>query len=501
MSRTVRGISLLKWTVVAMHTAIVVSMSVCLMVWPLSRSERTWARAMEAALTLIDLPVVLLTLPVVYVFRESSQAPAFKAVLFATAFVLLGGVQWYVIASLIGRWTFGFQKSLPVASRRVGTVALVCILLVCGSAIIPWAAKLERVHNPRIRDPYTPPSVAFEGESKDLRESVIVPTLDTPIPRRRNVVWCGTFQLSWNCLARDVLHSPPDIKHAETVASRLNRARLVEGDLPPGAYLAKAGFVREGVVDVVRSEMGRRFNKAVKIDPMEPNDILAYAYLNVSAAFTVPFLKNHEALRFRDSSGRETGVTSFGVGEKDEYGYEDLREKVEVLYFTGKATNPGEADEFAVDVCRDSSPSQIIVACLPRRATLSETIREMEQKTQEFARRPYAEHDRKFGIRDVLAIPNLNWEVQHHFAEIEGSDKRFLNSGFNKYYVAKAMQAIRFRLDRSGVELASQAEVACKAGARQLVCDRPFLIVVKKRDATLPFFVMWVDNGELLSKP
>lgn len=33
------------------------------------------------------------------------------------------------------------------------------------------------------------------------------------------------------------------------------------------------------------------------------------------------------------------------------------------------------------------------------------------------------------------------------------------------------------------------------------VCDRPFLIVVKKRGAKQPFFVMWVDNAELLSKP
>ncbi len=33
------------------------------------------------------------------------------------------------------------------------------------------------------------------------------------------------------------------------------------------------------------------------------------------------------------------------------------------------------------------------------------------------------------------------------------------------------------------------------------IFDRPFLIVVKKRGAERPFFVMWVDNAELLCKP
>jgi len=30
--------------------------------------------------------------------------------------------------------------------------------------------------------------------------------------------------------------------------------------------------------------------------------------------------------------------------------------------------------------------------------------------------------------------------------------------------------------------------------------DRPFLIVMKKRDAKQPFFITWVDNAELLCK-
>ena len=100
-----------------------------------------------------------------------------------------------------------------------------------------------------------------------------------------------------------------------------------------------------------------------------------------------------------------------------------------------------------------------------------------------------------------MLVPNLNWEVEHNFSELEGSDKRFLNAGFSSYYVAKAMQTIRFRLDRSGAELASEVQIPCLPMATHYVCDRPFLIIFKKRDAKHPFFVMWVDNAELLCEP
>ena len=70
--------------------------------------------------------------------------------------------------------------------------------------------------------PYVSPPLTFQGESKDLHQSVIVPTLDTPMPQGRNVVWCGTVELGWKHLEKDVLHGPPEIPSAEPVVSRLN---------------------------------------------------------------------------------------------------------------------------------------------------------------------------------------------------------------------------------------------------------------------------------------
>jgi hypothetical protein len=58
---------------------------------------------------------------------------------------------------------------------------------------------------------------------------------------------------------------------------------------------------------------------------------------------------------------------------------------------------------------------------------------------------------------------------------------------------------MEFKLDRHGAEIFSSAYVSpADGGPKELHFNRPFLLSLKKRDAARPFFVMWVDNAELL---
>jgi hypothetical protein len=205
MNRTVRLVSLLRWTAVAMHTAFAVSSYVCIAISIFQSSQ--WLLGL---LLLIDFPVTAVILLPAYALSAFGPSPAIRVV-FCTIFIFLGGFQWYLIAGLLARWTCGFQKAIPVASRRFGIAIALRLLFVGGCAIIPWWGQLERVLCPRIKGPYAPPPVAFSGDSKDLPQSVVVPTLDTPMPEHKNVVWCGTLQLAWNRLGKDVLHQPPQV--------------------------------------------------------------------------------------------------------------------------------------------------------------------------------------------------------------------------------------------------------------------------------------------------
>ena len=215
--------------------------------------------------------------------------------------------------------------------------------------------------------PYNSPALAFQGDSNDLRQlpAGLSASLDTPMPKGRNVVWCGALQLAWNHLGKDVLHGPPSVRNATEVYARLNRAKLDETDLPSDGFLGTAGFVKDGVVEKVKTGMKLRFRRDVQIDPMEPNDIFAYAYLEANAAFTVPYFDKQGGLPFRDSSGAQTNVSAFGIEERHEYAYEALREQIDILYLARKRPYSEELDEFVVDLGRDSTPNQIIIACVP----------------------------------------------------------------------------------------------------------------------------------------
>ena len=84
---------------------------------------------------------------------------------------------------------------------------------------------------------------------------------------------------------------------------------------------------------------------------------------------------------------------------------------------------------------------------------------------------------------------------------MEGHDKLLQNKGWDGYWLDQALQMIEFRLDKSGASVSSESDVVWKGIPRLFHFTKPFLIIVKVRGQERPYFVMWVDNAELLCKP
>ena len=87
------------------------------------------------------------------------------------------------------------------------------------------------------------------------------------------------------------------------------------------------------------------------------------------------------------------------------------------------------------------------------------------------------------------------WRIDHRFKEL--IDKMVVNSN-PPMPIMEALQTIEFRLDRSGAILESESTLAVESLPRYFVFNRPFLVYMQKRGCERPFFVMWVDNAELL---
>jgi hypothetical protein len=373
----------------------------------------------------------------------------------------------------------------------------------CSASIAAAAIGTALWHFPKGRpfnEPYNPPPMSFDGTSDHLQQTVLVPTLDSPIPEGKSAIWCVSFQLAWKRLKEDVAKEPIKLTNAQPVADRLNTAASSEDGVPPDAVYADAGLAKDGIEERIRAQMASKFPKAPspQLD-FPPGGAVTYAYLEASAKYSYPFFENDERYVFTDSAGKQTAVRSFGIRSKDDYAYRQLRQQVEILYCPREAIwSEKEIPEFILDPCKNSQPYQIVLARVNRKPTLADTLGDVEQKIAEQPAR-----DRflsELHPRDTLLVPNIAWRISHRFRELEGTDKQFLNTALRGLYLDTALQTIRFRLDSSGAELASESKVFVKPGASFFHVNRPFLVYLKNRGGKHPFFVMWVENAELLEK-
>ena len=280
------------------------------------------------------------------------------------------------------------------------------------------------------------------------------------------------------------------------------------------SFYATAGFVKDGIIEQIQNEMAKRFPSEPKpvFDPRYtsiPNASAAYCFLSIGVEFPFPFYAHWGAFDFEASDGTRTDVTAFSSepGEPDPNSRR-VRKQVEILYY--KYAEQGGADEFAVDVCKNAEPYQVVLACMDRREPLNAALKQIEQDISQFRQDPDYAELRELRPIDRLLVPDVLYKLTHHFKDLEG---KFLNNPDwyrKEYFIFEARQMIHFALSRTGVILKSEALVGGGSAGigpprkelpRHFYFNRPFLIYVKKRGAEFsPFFVMWVDNAELMSK-
>jgi hypothetical protein len=330
----------------------------------------------------------------------------------------------------------------------------------------------------------SPMPASFDGASDGLAETVIVPTLETTIPPGKSAIWCAALALAWQRLEKHEEESLI-VEGAEEIARALGQ--LPDVGLMPEHYYAEAGLVIDGVGDRMRQEMSTRFPKAPlpKIDN-DPDTVVAFAFLEPSIRYQFEFRDDPKPLQFKDCKGRVTPVRAFGIRKMDEdQGKDTFRGQVRVLFH--------DSEDFALDLSGNTHPYQIVVARTTRKASLHATLADIEKRT---AAPPSKDFKPDLGDGAVLLIPNMHWRIAHHFAELEGKWTRKRGS-----IIKQAQQIIQFKLDRRGAKLTAQALAADWLDGHRpedYSLDVPYLILMRRRGVQQPFFVMWVDNAELM---
>jgi len=374
------------------------------------------------------------------------------------------------------------------AKRRVGVAVAI---LVCVGAVAVYFA---------VRSRSGPTPMAFSGDSTKLSQTEIVATLDSPITPGKNVIWCASMQVAWKELQDNLLKEPVQLDEAVPVCDRLNVSPSVVKDLPEDGFYTAAGLADQGIIKKIQTDMAAKFPRAELPDFSQtvPDSVVVFGYLKARVPFTVPYFER-KPLDFVDAAGNTSSVRAFGTGQPENS--DRFKDQPEILfYYYDKDSRylPPDPTEFALDLCRDSQPNQIVLACVNQESSLSSMLQTIERKTAQYgAEMP--EEEKTFMLSDTIAVPEMSWRIAHHFADLE--DRSFKNGSLAGKAVGEVLQQIQFQLDRSGADLESEVLVHAACGPpKLLVFNKPFLLYMKRRDAAQPFFVMWVDNAELLNK-
>jgi hypothetical protein len=302
-----------------------------------------------------------------------------------------------------------------------------------------------------------------------LKNTEFVATLETQIQKDKNIIYAPAFLFAWNSLKNELGAPFKLIEPSSNDFKLLNLSKLYENSLNPDEYDINVN-VEDGKVSVS-------------------------AYFNKTLPFPTKLEKLKEPIVFKD-----TKVNAFGMKYFD-YKYIEF---TKVLYYKND-------DNFVITFLPKNEHHEIILAKgLDSTRTLLAMLKQMYQlidtgKSEQT--KPNILWKYEITADDIFSVPAIKFNISTKYKNIEY--QKFQSGGIS-YVVETAYQRTGFILNENGAVVESEAIAASLEAAmpeeetikhpKKLIFDKPFFVVIKRKDQTNPYFTMRVDNVELMEK-
>jgi len=315
----------------------------------------------------------------------------------------------------------------------------------------------------------------------------LIPSLSAEHSPGTNLVWAASSVLAWNALCREaggdiVLAS--DDPTLQRLVAHLNGSRDLCESVADAHYLVASGLGTPDPEDLLR-QLRAKFGA----DCPDPQDLpmapglWAWAYLFASVPFEPPLYRSARPMAF----GRRK-VTTFGL-----WLFEGDEPELEIARVHAPWT---EDDENQIVELQGPDPSlRLVVAQISHGATLEETVADVVTRLRDDV--DTAELGR-LRSGEKLIIPIVDLDLQTQVDALVG-ERVLTPHGVGP--LTHFQVAVRFRLDESGAEVASQTSTgALCLPPRELTFNQPFLVTMIDAESLQPLVAVWVDNDEVLER-
>ncbi|WP_375562693.1 hypothetical protein ACE193_09205 [Bernardetia sp. OM2101] len=331
--------------------------------------------------------------------------------------------------------------------------------------------------------------VETESQSKEVKrdfpkvkklseypKTEFLPTLENKISKDKNAVYCVTLLYAWDEV-RKAIKTPLQIQSTENSKDLilLNNSTSFKNVLNDDEYISFGG--------IKKADEEFLFGR-----------IIARAEFNKSLPFELDLNSFDNELIFKGIK-----VASFGTfgGGKDTY------KTIKILYYKND-------NEFVIKLLPKDKQHEILLFKtkkqfknfaqmnneLEKKKSLGKKERKQESKSWKY----YLQDE------DEVIIPKFNFNIETNYSNIEGNT---ITSSNKDYLIELVYQRTAFIFDEKGAKLESEAEIMVaiedlmeeeKPKPKKMRFDKPFFVLLKKVEATNPYFVLFANNTELMVK-
>lgn len=299
-----------------------------------------------------------------------------------------------------------------------------------------------------------------------LKQTMFAPTLENPVNGRKNAIYAPTLLFAWNkveeLLKSEIVLNASNSQDLQLLTKSISH----EQSLNPEEY-------------------------TIEVDPMA-DAIVAKAFFHKSLPFKIEFHTLQEPILFG-----KTQVAAFGLDWQDF----DVIEATQILYYK-------DDNHLVLKLLPKDKQHEIILALgLDKFKSLKEAI-ELLNESIEKGKKEKADSKQAWKYvlneEDRFAIPIVKFHIETKYKTLEGQS--FSTKDGRPHIVHEAYQRTGFILDQNGAVLESEDYTSVDSlGAelphpKKMIYNQPFLIVVKRADKVNPYFVMSVNNAELMVK-
>lgn len=247
--------------------------------------------------------------------------------------------------------------------------------------------------------------------------------------------------------------------------------------------VSHSGLLKDSIVQIINSDLERKFNSHWNPPSwLSENALVSYSHLKKD----VKFFYNLDDDFYNQPFNGDIHVDYFGVKAGD-----TARSRKDIIIYDYKSSN-----DFIVQIkCRDSL-DEIYFAKIPMESTLIDAYQRVLERLN-------SDKIELFNGGDVLKIPYIKFDTTINYTDIEGTS--FSNELLDGKSFQHVSQRISFDLNQQGIKLESSAEGIIDFAEfdnpppRILAFDKPFLIIMKRKNSDLPYFMYWVAGVEFMN--